>query len=344
MLAREVASICQGVSHGIIVLSGDTAFSGKDVEYKHGQSLIDSIRTGLVECFPRAPVRVLTIAGNHDCDFSLADSVRGIVIDTLKPERIDDAVVAQCIGVQKSYGQFADYCDPPPTGTVSTPADRIYRQVMIQQGGATLAFHLLNSAWISQLREKAGCLFFPMRMVKERIAAAPPADLVVALLHHPFNWYSPDNARELRQCLEDHADIILTGHEHVSGAYRRQMSTGEQNEYLEGGVLQDSDQPNNSSFNVVLLDIDKKEQQTHHFLWRGDLYSSEGEPYWRPFERNKRLTRTQFQFSDEFGEWLEGPRSRIHSSSQGPSSPVRICSYTPTYRKLTTTVKAKTVP
>ncbi len=44
-VARAVNSVCQGVSYGVIVVSGDTAFSGKEVEYQHGRVLIERMRS-----------------------------------------------------------------------------------------------------------------------------------------------------------------------------------------------------------------------------------------------------------------------------------------------------------
>src|SRR4051794_1972284 len=72
-IARAVGSICPGVEHGVIVVSGDTAFSGKPEEYAHGRALIESVLSSVAMHLTGGPVRVLTIPGNHDCDFGLAD-------------------------------------------------------------------------------------------------------------------------------------------------------------------------------------------------------------------------------------------------------------------------------
>ncbi len=257
--------------------------------------------------FNGAPIPVELIAGNHDCDYSLATSVRTILIDTLKPDKIDNAVISQCTEVQKHYNAFAGSFNPPRAGAVATGLDHVYRQIVVNQGDKRIVFHLLNSAWVSQLHEKPGTLYFPVKLVRDQIASAPQADIVVAVVHHPFNWYWPDNGRELRKCLEDNADLILTGHEHIQGAFGKKTDVGEQNEYLEGGVLQETGHPEISSFNVVIFDTAQGQQQTFRFVWKGDQYEPEGEPYWRPFERNKRLTRNQFQFCDGFAQWLEDP-------------------------------------
>src|SRR5262245_33078553 len=131
-VARAVASVCHGVDYGVLVVSGDTAYSGKEVEYQHGRNLTEGVRAGVRECFAGGPVQVLTIAGNHDCDFTLATSIRGIVLDSLKPEKVDDAVIAQCAEVQRHYDSFAATFNPLPEGALATGSNRIYRQEVVE--------------------------------------------------------------------------------------------------------------------------------------------------------------------------------------------------------------------
>jgi hypothetical protein len=312
-IVSAARSVAHGVSAGVILNSGDTAFSGKKIEYEHARRFFERLKAGLGATFGQ----ILLIAGNHDCDFARATSVRSILIGSLKPEQIDDAVVSQCIDPQREYFEFAHELEGAD-GDASKEYGHLYRQVAIRVADARIVFHLFNSAWLSQLHEKPGTLYYPIRIIKDRIALVEPAALVVSVIHHPFNWYVPENGRELRQCLEDSADLILTGHEHVSGAYSKKTDIGEQNEYLEGGVLQESGHPEVSSFNVVLFDIPAGQQQTHRFVWNAGCYAAEGEPYWRPFERNKRLTRNQFEFTDYFLRYLEDPGAGYTHAHKDP--------------------------
>ena len=56
--------------------------------------LIEEIRLGLRTSFAGASIPVLSVAGNHDCDFALSNSIRKIVLDSLKGDNIDDDVIA----------------------------------------------------------------------------------------------------------------------------------------------------------------------------------------------------------------------------------------------------------
>jgi hypothetical protein len=303
-IGRAVASVCMGVSHGVLVISGDIAFSGSPGEYAFAEELIQDIKSVLKDTFNPTNFSVLTIPGNHDCHFGQNTSVRNILIDSVKPGQLDEAVFNACTDAQNHYFEFANK-HIPTNNALTTSYDKLYRRVELPVASKRVVFHLVNSAWGSQKEEKQGNLYYPVDILKDKITNAGQADLAVAVLHHPFNWYSAENARQLRQILEDNTDLILTGHEHVPGAYQKCTDQGEQNEYLEGGVLQDSHSADNSTFNVVIFDTAKGEQQTHRFELVGDGYAPEGEALWRPFERNKRLVRKQFDFTDSFYNVLE---------------------------------------
>ena len=306
LIAQAVNSICAGIEAGLLIVSGDTAFSGKAEEYSMGVELLDRIRSEIA--FPKTnAIPIFTIAGNHDCDFKKSGSVRKILIDSIKSQDLNDKeLVSQCAVVQEAYRSFDKTYDFESYSRTHD-VDNLYKQRVLEWGGKKVVLHLLNSAWISQNPEHAGSLFYPIEMVKEQLSQGPPADIAISVIHHPFNWYWPENSRQLKSLLEEHSDIIVTGHEHVSGSYVKRFDSGEQNEYLEGGVLQETGQPSVSSFNVVLFDATASQQQTYQFVFDGTRYIPQGEPYWRPFERNKRLTRNQFEFTKSFSAHVDDP-------------------------------------
>jgi 2',3'-cyclic-nucleotide 2'-phosphodiesterase (5'-nucleotidase family) len=79
-------------------------------------------------------------------------------------------------------------------------------------------------------------------------------------------------ARAFQKRVESVADLILTGHEHDVTRRTQEVSTGERNEYVEGGALQDSYSPAESVFNVFVIDIIGRKQKALEFAWgRGAL-------------------------------------------------------------------------
>ena len=100
------------------------------------------------------------------------------------------------------------------------------RRVISTSMGNNLRLNLLNTAWCSQLHERQGELIFPVNLWES--AGSPPnsPELVISVLHHPYNWITSNNARELRAALDRRSDLILTGHEHDHTAYSKRSVFG----------------------------------------------------------------------------------------------------------------------
>ena len=144
----------------------------------------------------------------------------------------------------------------------------------------------------------------PVPFLAPKFKATPAPDLVVTAFHHPYNWFDPTNAQELRRLLEDQSDVIVTGHEHSADTYSRTGLSGEQNDYIEGGVLQENGVPNTSAFNVVVIDFDKVEQAQYHFEWTGELYETVSPVVRRQFVRNRNRLKNEFLLNPVFEEVL----------------------------------------
>ncbi|OGR29250.1 MAG: hypothetical protein A2139_06840, partial [Desulfobacca sp. RBG_16_60_12] len=112
----------------------------------------------------------------------------------------------------------------------------------------------------------------------------------------------------LRRKLEASSDIILTGHEHEPGAFTVSLGRQSQIEYIEGGLLQDSEEPLHSSFNVILVDPKKQELEIHSFQWSDSgIYEHSSPSTTIPYLRNSLRTRNQYALSQLFEEELVDP-------------------------------------
>lgn len=58
-----------------LLITGDTAFSGKAVEYKIAEDFLKNLKSKL-ESYSKKNVNIIVIPGNHDCDFSLDNKAR----------------------------------------------------------------------------------------------------------------------------------------------------------------------------------------------------------------------------------------------------------------------------
>jgi hypothetical protein len=131
------------------------------------------------------------------------------------------------------------------------------------------------------------------------------------MFHHPYGWLPSQNARDLRKHVEKNSDIILTGHEHEGRAYRKEAFTGENTTYLEGGVLQDTQYKNVSTFNVMLVDLQDRRFRVEQYEWSDDFYTRYFQSPWKSFVRGKLLLRNTFPISDHFLGELNDPGAQF---------------------------------
>lgn len=205
--------------------------------------------------------------------------------------------------VQSDFWQFLENINGKLPST--DPKDHLCRIEVIRVGNKVVSFHAYNTAWMSQLHESQGSLLFPIEHIPAEEATA---DLVVSLFHHPYNWLESTNARVFRTNIERMSDLILTGHEHESGQHQKiNRISGETNEYVEGGVLQDSG-TKQSEFNAILIDLDNRRQKFIRGAWSGTLYKTEAvHATWQDFQRNKNRTRNEFVISAPWTDYLTSP-------------------------------------
>jgi Calcineurin-like phosphoesterase len=286
----------QGPALCIIAVTGDIAFSGKQTEYAIAASILREI-AAVLRARLKCDVRVDMAPGNHDCDFDREQSVRRSLLQQLGNGYTDASIVTACTSVQAPFFEFAAALAAPWT----EPAARLSFDRVRDHSVAILQ---LNTAWCSSLHEEQGGLVFPIDLIP-----SCEADLVVATFHHPYAWLRNENARALRERIESTADIVLTGHEHAPGGYRKLNYAGDRNEYIEGGALQDDSDPGHSSFNAIAIDLAKQTQRTFLFKWRPEdaLYVNARSGAPREFQRNQSATRKHFQVRDNFRSHLDDP-------------------------------------
>lgn len=296
----------------ILVLSGDVAFSGAETEYLIACDFFQSIIKSLNEKYGADfPVHCVTIPGNHDCDFSETRAARKLIIEGLdkKQNEIDKDVVDICIEVQKKFFDFREAIEN----------ERVERTLAWEKQISTkdgmILFRCYNTSWLSQLHETPGSLFFPIGLASWKYSEA---EVVISVLHHPYNWFDPDNARALRTHVERTSDIILTGHEHNQERRAQKKDTGEFNEYIEGGVLQESGEPSNSSFNILIIDTASKQQKYFSYFWSEDIYRHRGiEQQWEDYQVNRLRKGNRFAVKDSFQNFLQDPGLRLEHPIKG---------------------------
>ncbi len=302
----------------VIIFSGDLSYAGQESEFLWLLNFVSQLCAQLTAVFPRATIHTVAVPGNHDCDFSGSQQGRSLFINAVESDveaPIDAAMVDLCTEVQKQFFDFRDAI--ARDGLRAT--DRLYYEYDFEMDGQSILFRCANTAWLSVMRESPGKLVFPVSKFDENERSAA---LVCTLFHHPYNWFTPANARIFRKRVERVSDIILTGHEHDFTRRAQQGIDGERNLYIEGAALQESHDQGASGFNAILVDLSTKRQRVVNFRWAGSNYSSDTlDASWEEYQVNRLRNRGDFEISDELSGVLDDlGMTVLHPARETPLS------------------------
>jgi len=311
-IASAIKTLVAPASELYLVVAGDIAFAGKQAEYEVATAFLAELEDALKNLqLPRYGGAV-AVPGNHDCNFDEAGDLREPAIagvaakfSTIEP---DGKSAAELLSVQK---EFFDFLAPIAAPAHLKPALSWQKNFT---GEHNIVFRCLNTAWVSMLKEKAGQILYPPQAVP---AIDGDTDLVCTVMHHPYGWLEPNNARTLRRILETSSDLILTGHEHESESYSKIASDGTVTNFVEGAALHDPSVRENG-FNVILLDPKTLTYQVATFFWRNDLYEQQHltsgiftRNHCCPVKSRKESVGWHFRRNWRFGRW---PEVRIKSA------------------------------
>jgi len=295
-IKNAIQQLATNIRLCFIVVSGDIGFSGSSNEYTIALDFLINLKELIKSINDQITVEYVIVPGNHDCDFERNTQLRDVTIKGIidsKGNLTDNSIINQCTLVQDNFFNllscFTNKNDYKGVNRIYYDQDFDFEQYNIR-------FKCYNSAWMSQKKEKQGDIYFPLNIIKENKTRC---DLIFSVFHHPYNWLEADNGRGFKKHIEKTSDIIITGHEHDSAQYVQNKSTGETNEYLEGGVLQEH-KSDNSDFNVLIVDLQKKRQKIFQYYWNGEIYSLKKENDWEPFYRNRLLTKQEFENKESF--------------------------------------------
>ncbi|SEB94009.1 metallophosphoesterase [Paenibacillus sp. GP183] len=299
------------ISHLFIAISGDTAFSGKSEEYALANEYLEEIKSN-IKRVKNLPISVITIPGNHDCYFDeQAQTVRTVILNSIKSNNtdvIDPSIIEQLCVPQKHYFEFAHKHELENQPVIT---DQLFKSFSFQLENYHVIFNCFNSSWISERKEVPSTLFFPIENY-ESVLKKNKGDLVISMMHHPLNWYPPVNSRKIKEVLEETSDVILTGHEHVSTFTKKDNMQGQITEYIEGSVLQESNNPNKSEFNFIRINLLDRIQQLFQFSWKEKYYLQIYCSEWIKYDRSQGNEIKDFQINNDFSAYLNDPGITIN--------------------------------
>lgn len=287
-----------------IIVSGDIAFSGKTDQYAEAETFFRAIQTAIA-AEKQLPVHFVLSAGNHDCDFALSNKTRTLALNGVRadPAQFDGSILDTGMSVQVAYRAFAEkFVSVGETRT----GDDLWTCHRFTIEGKEVVLDSINVAWCSNLYEEPGTLIFPHERYADHLREV--VDVRLSVLHHPLNWFSQASYRPFRELIRGLANVVISGHEHVGGVGEDLQSESGHSAYIEGCVLQ-SDKPQiDSSFNIVVLNLDDGTYRSTRYQWSADgFYSAADVGSWGDFRTLPKKSRNRFQLTDSFAQILSDP-------------------------------------
>lgn len=238
----------------MLLITGDIAFSGKAEEYDVVRPFLQDVVAGLKRCDGVVSVDIQIVPGNHDCDFAAEKATRKLVIREIhNGSEWDPSVPALTTEVQTNFRTIRERL----TGKhEAEDASELVRVTRFKFEDKVIAVWSINSAWMSQIREAPGALWFPVHQLQDELERSEGA-LNVLLMHHPLAWFQPETRRAFQTLIGNSFQIMFTGHEHLPEVSARNQLDGKETLQVEGGVFRGhGPDDRSSSFNVVRLNLD----------------------------------------------------------------------------------------
>ncbi len=257
-LKMACASALPGNGFVVIVISGDIAYSGKKEQYDLAQKMFVDIAEYIHEQ-TNSIVKFVLVPGNHDCNFSLSNSVRDTLVSSVNQTNVDEDYY-NTINIQKEYYDFASAFEMNSTDMISS------REFVV--GDEKILFLLENTAWMSVLHENPGKIVMPPQFYKQIIPSE--YKVVFSVLHHPINWLNPDYSDTFINYIRSTSDMILVGHEHKRDGYEI-VGTNWVIYENHGKELQNTDS-NDSAFSVMVFEDTYQNYNLIDYSWNGKLY------------------------------------------------------------------------
>jgi len=298
-----------------LVISGDIAYSGTAPQYELAFNFIDQIKAAVTKEAPRVSIHILVCPGNHDCDFTLHDDTRDAVLGKIR--MLDGAdpsssLIRTASCVQDAFFEFRNRVSEY-TWSRDT---KLSWQTIISIGNHRVGFRCLNVAWMSELREKQGTLVYPPSAVHP-FGFDEKTDLAVTLLHHPFNWLGQATYRPFQGAVRRESHLIFTGHEHFQSVVETNDLRSSASISIDGGVLFEEGTPNQSTFNLVIVDLATKQYVTELLTWNGSHYLAQaGDEEWGSLRALPTKGGPIYELQTEFAKTLRDPGANFSHSAK----------------------------
>ena len=237
-----------GFAPDLIFFTGDVAFSGRTDEYLHAEIFLDRLLE--IAHLPRN--RLFVIPGNHDIDRRALDGLtRPLVRKNSTREDLSQLLFGEhksnSLAGLKEYHSFVTryWRSTDPETFIPFYSRRI------DLPGLSVGILGLNSAFGCFGQRDRNYVLVTERQVVDALAGVGNVDLMIALIHYPFDWINDLDRRDIEPLLMDSCDFVLHGHVHRQGVLTLASPDSIGMVISAGSLYQGRSQPN--CYNIVRL-------------------------------------------------------------------------------------------
>jgi tetratricopeptide (TPR) repeat protein/predicted MPP superfamily phosphohydrolase len=244
------------LSPQLAFFTGDAAFgtySGSKMadQYAEVAKFLEDVRKAFHREVPKE--NVFLVPGNHDVD---RDEVGEDQTSWLSSQRDSEQINQMILRAGKQWqrymarlGAYRNFAEGAGYGHVVTDPERLIYGQIREVCGRRVGIGGFNSAWSCGGDGEKGHLWLGGKWQEATITSAlVEADLRVALIHHPHNWFVEEEDPILKRQFESSFDFLLHGHEHTNWVERVDGHI----RIAAGACYDRSDRPN--GYNLVRID------------------------------------------------------------------------------------------
>jgi len=231
----------------LIFATGDIAQNGKAKEYESATKFFND----LLDAAGLNRDRLFIVPGNHDVDRKMGKGLertfktKDDVDEYFDPQTPTPHLTQKFHAFSSWYNSYFSSIRSFPTNTTCSPVE------ILTINNCCIAVLPLNSALFCIDDHDVAQLFIGrlcLDNAREQLKRLAAADLTIALIHHPLDWLSQVERRNIKTALGESVDLLLHGHCHEIDAESIASANGGFIKLAAGAAYQTRDWPNSAMY------------------------------------------------------------------------------------------------
>lgn len=197
-----------------IFITGDLTFSGQKEEFEYAENFINELS---IVCHVNKE-NIIIVPGNHDVARNDISELTKESCSCIKNRELVSEIIGND-GERKRYSKglknYREFLCRNFNWAKKRKESALSYTINREINNVSISVLALNTAWLSYgAGNEKGKIILGERQVREALAEADNSQMVIVLMHHPFEWLEWFDAQDVQGMLERRADYILNGHEH----------------------------------------------------------------------------------------------------------------------------------